>query len=179
MPTTWTIPADGSQITETYGYRTDVMSAFDGTEQRVKMHSRALEAIEFTFLTALAEETGLFKGALFAGQGELFTVPLWQYGSRLTADVAPASVLLPIVDALVVPYRVGQVAVLWAGISTFEVAVVSAVGGAGVSVAPIIGSWPAGTLVFPARAARIADRVAMSNASNSSLSSIRFKVEPT
>ena len=180
-PVVWSIQANGGEgITESYGYRTDVIPAYTNAEQRVHQRSVALEALEFGIAAVEARESQLATSIIFAKQADVLAVPLWQYGSRITADVIATATFLPIGDALVVPYRIPGYAVLWRDAFTYELVTVIARDGTGLTLsAPGLASgWPASTLVFPARSGRLSDRVWVKRDSTRVLTGrVRFTME--
>jgi hypothetical protein len=164
VPAVWTVSADGSEaVTETFGFLTDVMRSYGGFEQREQLREVALETFEFSILS-VGREAQLADGLIYGYHADAMIVPLWQYGSPLTAAVAPGDHLLPIADALSVPYRRsvddGGYALVWHDAFAWELFEVSAAGAGGVTtVDAATAAWAAGFgYVFPARLARLTDR---------------------
>lgn len=157
-PTLWSI--EGDRIVESYGYKTDVMIAYDGTEQRVKQRSVPEESIRFEFVGGSARESQLAASLAYGLQDETALVPLWQYASHVTSAVNAGAGLLPFSDAMLAPYVVGEFALLWQDCFTWEAVKVLATDGTGISVdGVVLGNWPVSTRVYPARRARMVDKV--------------------
>lgn len=180
-PAVWTIPANGGEsIVESYGFRTDILSAWTDAEQRIRQRGFALETLEFGVMAVEAREAQLATAMLFGTQDEAVALPLWQYGSRLSGAVGIGAALLPIADALLVPYRVGGYAVVWRDPFTWELFTVSGVSGAGVATSDLAGiAWAAeSAYVFPARRARMPDRVSVKRDSTRIvIGRVRFTME--
>lgn len=177
----WTIAADGGEsIVEGYGYSTDILSAYTNGEQRVQRRDVPLQTLEFGIVALEAREGQLATSTIFGSQNKVIAMPLWQYGSRLVGDVAIGATLLPITDAVLIPYRVGGYAVVWRDAFTWELFTVTATSGAGVATSDTsIALWKSGTaMVFPARRAMLPDRVSLKRDSTTILKGrVRFTME--
>lgn len=183
-PLVWSVDANGvDDIDETYGYLTDIIVAHSKAEQRSRLRVIALESIEFSVL-AVGREAQLAESLIQAGQAQILAVPLWQFGSPLTADVAPGATVLPIADAQVVPYRRstdnGGFAIVWRDPFTWELFGVSSTSASGVHVSDVAaGAWAAGSYVYPARSARLVARQETPRPTSSVVAGrFRFSVEP-
>lgn len=176
-PAVWTIEAN-QDVRESYGYLTDVMAGYDETEQRVSLRAVPLEGLEFSALATDAREAGLAESLIHALQDEAIVVPYWQYGSRLSGAVGIGASLLPIADALDVPYRAAGYAVVWRDPYTWELFTVASTSGAGVATSDTATiAWASGSaLVFPGRLMRIASRSPLDHES-ATVASSRFTFE--
>lgn len=159
-PVVWPIAANGAEdVKETYGFLTDVITSNDEREQRISLRVVPLESIEFSILAEDAE-SGLAESLLYATHDEVVAVPLWHYGSRLTAPVSIGASLLPIADALDVPYARSidnpGLALVWRSYSTWELFTVSGTSGSGVATSDTAASdWAVGDYVFPVRLGKL------------------------
>ena len=159
-PLVWTIAADGAQpIVETYGFLTDIMGAWDGGEQRVRLRLIPLETLRFSVL-AEDREARLAQSLIYAGHAQVIAVPLWQYGSRLTGSISIGASLLPIADAQEVPYRrstdSGGYALVHRSAHDWELFEVASTSASGVTTSDVAtkASASGSAVVYPARAAR-------------------------
>lgn len=162
MPAVWSIESSGAdEVVETYGFLTDVMAGYNTAEQRVSLRSVPVESLEFSFLCTDARESGLAESLLFGLQDEVLVVPLWQYGGRLETDTLIGQQLFFFPGgATDVPYRIGGYAVLWRDPHTYELFTVQTVDpNAIATVENATRDWPAGSVIMPARLARVASRV--------------------
>lgn len=147
------------RVIEEHGYLTDVITSYAEAEQRVQLRALPIGSVEFSILSD-AREAQLFASIVYGGQDDQIGVPLWHLGSRLTGAVAIGANLLPIADALLVPYVPGGWAIAWADAFTWELFQVSGVGGGGVSTSDTAARiWPVGTIIAPVRVARLASSV--------------------
>lgn len=162
-PVVWSISANGgSTVAEEYGYLTDIMTAYVGAEQRHRLRAIPLRVLEFSILCK-GREARLAQALLNSIQDEVVACPQWHFGSPLTSDVAPGATLLPITDALDVGYKNGQYAIVWRDAFTWELFNLVSNSGSGLNVTgdAAVNSWPAGTLVFPARSVRLQDKASV------------------
>ena len=177
----WTVPANGGEsIVESYGYRTDVMPAYTNAEQRVQLRAVPLETLEFGIMAVEAREAQLAVTTIFGTQDEVVILPLWQYGSRLVVDtLIGQSLFFTADDVTNVPYRINGHALLWRDPFTYELFRVTSLDPGGVSVLdPATKNWLIGSMIFPARRARLPDRVALKQDSTRVLTGrVQFTVE--
>jgi hypothetical protein len=171
-------------VDETFGFLTDVITSFDEYEQRVRLREVALEALEFSIL-AEGFEAQLAQSLLYAAP-EPVAVPLWQYGSRLTGSISIGATLLPIADALDVPYQRSVdnagLALVWKDAFTWELFTVLSTSGSGVTtVDTATRNWATGeALVFPTRLARFVDKPKLQWLTSTVLDGrLRFMMEQT
>lgn len=184
-PAVWSVPANGAdEVEESFGFLTDVLGSFGEREQRVRLREIALEQFEFSIL-AEGAEADLAQLLVYAAP-EPLAVPLWQYGSRLTGSVSIGGSLLPISDALDVPYRRsvdnGGYALVWKDAFNWELFEVSSTSGSGVATSDTATmNWASGdALVFPARSARFAGGPKLRWLTSNVLDGrLRFSVEQT
>jgi len=162
-PTVWPVDANGGEpISETFGYLTDIIETYAGREQRICLRSVPLERYEFGILGISARESALAAGIVFDSQDDVVAVPLWHYASKLTGTLSPGGSLISITDAQDIPYRAGGLAIVWIDPFTWELFDVSGTSGSGVATSDVsVGTWPAGSYVFPARRARLSDKASL------------------
>jgi hypothetical protein len=167
-PTVWSVPANGAdEVVETFGFLTDIIGpSYRGLEKRSRLRQIALESIEFSFL-ADGREAQLVRSLIEGEHEASLAVPLWQFGSYLSGAISIGGNLLPITDAGDVPYRRspdnGGFALVWQDAFTWELFSISSTSGAGVTTSDTATrNWAAGSaIVFPARSARLAEKVAL------------------
>jgi len=145
---------------ERYGYATDVQKAEAGLEQRRKLRRHPTGSIEFSYFSREPWEFQRLNALLFRKQAQRWSVPLWPYATRLTADVAAGATSLSVVTAYVPwtdPLGLGPYALLWASSRSFELVKLNAVYPTRLELldaAPTAAAWPmASTWVLPVRVA--------------------------
>src|SRR5690348_15907429 len=85
-PTLFPIPPDGTPVTLTRSFVTDIMHGRDGTEIRQAERDVWLRKLEYSAAFVNAAEAGLFRSLWYTAPEPLrFRVPLWREGSTPTS----------------------------------------------------------------------------------------------
>jgi len=157
-PAAWTLETDRS--IERVEYKTDILAGYDTREQRIRLGGGSIRRMELEIVAVEAREAQLAAGMVFSSQEEGIGVPLWQYGSRLASGISAGDVVVPIGDAELVPYVADGLAILWVNAFDWEVVNVASVSGAGVHLSlGVTQAWAVGAWIYPARLARIVERL--------------------
>lgn len=135
---------------------TRILPAYRGEEQRASLRVGPRKAVEFSFMVDDVNRQ-LFEAALWAWGSSVWALPLWFDGTVLGATITGGTTSIP-VDTATRDYRAGGLALLLdpedARVS--EVLTIDTVDGDSIELAdPVVATWPAGSLLFPARAARL------------------------
>lgn len=151
----WAFPPNWARpVTERLAWLTDVLTAEDGTEQRLRLRAVPRRGFEYELL-AHARDAVRLDALLMAWQARLFALPIWTDGQRLGADLPQGALSIP-VDTVTRDYAAGGLAVLWAGPrATESVEILEVAAGSLTLVRPTLAAWPAGTQIYPARQARM------------------------
>lgn len=149
----WLFEPDwGADLRETLQWKTDVLTAYDGTEQRFRLMANPRRNLEYRVSTPTQELRALFSNILYGWHERLFALPVWYSETRLSADafIGDSSITLDSVnfDDL----QVGGLVVLWVrGTYTYEVFTVTDITGNVVSLdSTLQKDWPQGIRVYPA-----------------------------
>lgn len=154
--TAWTWPPDWQAgMIERLLWRTDVLQAYRGEEQRRALRLGPRQEIEFTVAPHGAERRHL-EAALWNWGARIWAVPLWYDGQDLAATLPVGSTSIPL-DPDLRDFQPGTLALLLGDSSrSYEVVEVASLTGSSIELArPTESAWPAGTRVYPARPARI------------------------
>lgn len=152
----WTWAADWSEtIVERLDWSTDVITAYDGTEQRIQLRQWPRRAIEFAF-SAEGRQRRRLEAALYGWGARVWALPVWTDGQQLTADVEPGDLVLPAATTHR-DFRAGGLVMLLAEDGRHEVVEIESVAASTLTLArPVIDAWPAGSCtIYPARTARL------------------------
>jgi hypothetical protein len=152
----WTWLANWREgIVERLDWNTETLTAFDGTEQRIKLREFPRRAIEFSF-SAEGRQRRRLDAALYGWGARVWALPIWTDGQRLAADVAPGALSIPVATTDR-DFAAGVLVMLLDDAGGYEVVEVEAVEADSLTlVRPILGTWPAGScMVYPARPARL------------------------
>jgi hypothetical protein len=153
----FTARPDGSLgFEESYGYETDVLTAWDGTEQRVQLRELPTRSLRFTVLLTDALEVADVMGRLFANGVLPFSVPLWPDATRPAWPVSPGDSQI-VVTTTGRGFVAGGTALLWKDQWTYEAVVINQVFSDHLTlVGTVAGSWSAeGSIVVPLMSARL------------------------
>ena len=148
-------------VTETREYLTNIMTAYDQTEQRAALRDKPRNTMAYTLLLHGADASR-FDWLLTAAQAQVLLMPYWPMPFRLAADAANGALALQL-DGDLPPWVVAgeQLAMLYGGRSSVPVTVKSVAGKTVNLVAPgLPGTWPKGAMVYPTWQVRAQDSLA-------------------
>jgi hypothetical protein len=154
--TAWALTPDWSQgVRETLQFKTDVMIAWSGAEQRRAL--RIAPRRQFEFSAPMEQKDRRFiEAALFAWSSMIWALPIFSDGQRLTSALTPGLLTLPC-DTVNRDFRAGGLAILIQDAVTFEVVQISSVSNTALALSvAVAGSWPVGSRLYPVRTARLA-----------------------
>ena len=170
MPTGVTVwpfePNSEEPLEEEYGYQSNVITSYGGMEQRITLRQHPVGSVEFAFRLADNWEAQRANALLYRKHPKVWAVPLWHYGTALTAqanigatELFAATTSVPFTD----PLGLGQYALLWKSARSFELVELFGVHPSSVDLNKILAAtWPAGTWLLPVRLARLGSLYAMS-----------------
>jgi len=143
-------------IREYWEWLTDVLTAHDNQEQRIRLRARPRRSVEFDILP-LEQDRQWLENALWRWQARTFAVPLWTDRRHLTQPAAAGTATLNL-DTRDAEFEVGGLVILLAnGIA--EAGEITAITGGSLTLkTPLQSDWPASTAVWPARLGMIGDR---------------------
>lgn len=170
---------DWSQgITERLEWLTEVLEAYDGTEQRVRLRQLPRRGFEYGFLIE-GRDAQVLDHLLFAWGARIYCLPVWTDVSILDGEAAAGQTTLTVQDAANSDYHAGGLAVLWRSNTRHEAVEILSIAGNTLTLKlPLAGSWPAGTRVFPARLARLEGEVAVARPTDTiAVGRCRFGIE--
>jgi hypothetical protein len=172
----WSWPPDWTQgMLERLQWRTDVITAYRGQEQRRSVRLDPRQGLEFT-VTAEGQDRRFMESILWNWGARTFAVPLWMDGQELAATLTSGASSIPVNPANR-SYSVGDLVMLIGeDPRTYEVIEVSTLTGSIGLVRPTQQTWPPGTRVYPCRAARIINEQAIPRFTGQ-VASIRLQFE--
>lgn len=117
---------------ESLMWKTDVIEAWDGREQRVRVRKLPRQKFDIEYLVDEDTERRAMQTILFGNLGKYFGVPLFHFSRNLEADMPIGATSIPVTtadsDFRSSTAGLSEPVVLWRGYDDFEVAV-AAVGG--------------------------------------------------
>lgn len=151
----WTMLPDWAQpVKEKLAWQTDMLRAWTGAEMR--RATRIAPRRSFSFVAQVSQqERRTMETVLFAWSAQVWAIPIFPDGQRITSPVAGAATsIVCVTDNR--DFVAGGLALLMADAVTFELVQVSAVSTGLLDLLnPTQNAWPAGTMIFPVRQARL------------------------
>lgn len=144
-------------IREGIEFRSDILEAYDGTEQRIRVRKLPRQQFEYRYLLSDPLERAIALNTLSGFHGRGFAVPIFVFQRDLLADAAATDTVL-IVDTTNADFRsstatVRQLVVLWRDYDDFEITEVGVGGVAAGSITlarPLVdGHSASNTVVIP------------------------------
>lgn len=154
-------PATDNSYTEKLEWVSDVLTAYDGSEQRMAVNDWPDTQITMT-VHQHAEVIHLLDSLLWGWQHRIYSLPLWHRGTFLSAPafVETSSVPCPTEHA---GFRVGGIGIIWHAHDRFETFEVLEIHPDRIATRrPLQNSWGAGSVVSACRPARLPQEVSVS-----------------
>lgn len=135
-------------------WATDVLTARDGTEQRISLRAKPRRSLEFSILVG-RDDAALLDVLLSAWQSRVYALPIWPDKTFLSAALSAGSTVIPMATTYL-EYETDGLLVVGIDSRNTEAAEVLSVASNAVTLKqPLLRSWPAGAFVAPARTARL------------------------
>lgn len=149
-------PNMAQPISETFGYLTDILTAFTGMEQRVQLRAVPVGTISYSVFLNEARDAQMAGAILFGNQPRAFGVGRWQFQTPLAVD-AIADDLEVYCETSDVPFEVGGLVMLWRDPYHWEIQTIASVEADHLILTTgLQHSWSAGvTSVIPAVVGRL------------------------
>lgn len=138
---------------EALEWKTDVLTANDGSEQRLGLRLAPRQSFEATILLSDPAQISLAQSLINYGQGLEWQWPCWHESMRLPSAL-PAGATSILIDTTTSDYRDDSQAVIWTSPISYEVVEISTVADTGLTLDyPTESAWGAGACVMPLRTA--------------------------
>jgi hypothetical protein len=168
-----------SAIEESFGYLTDVLVAYDGSEQRVQLRAVPVGVVAYSVFLNELRDAQMAGAILFGNQPRAFGVGRWQFQTPLSVSAAEDDTEVYCTTEHI-PFIVGGLVMLWTSPYDWEVQTVDSVESDHlVLTSGLQGPWTApGTVIVPMVVGRLTDDEALSWESLTALSqSLRFSID--
>jgi hypothetical protein len=152
----WTQPPDWSDpVVETLEYKTDVLIAWSGVEQRRALRIAPRRTFQFG-ATLEGQSRRVIEAALFAWSSRVWALPIWPDGQRLGAAL-PAGSSSIACDTVNRDFAVGNWAIIIQDAARYEIVTIAAIASGSLTLSTsTVGSWAAGARLYPVRSAMLA-----------------------
>ena len=148
-------PNGATAVEETYGYQTDVMVAWDGTEMRTRGRELAARSLRYSVTFVDPVDVAETMGRLFVGGKQLFGVPIWRDATQTALDTGAGFALIYL-NTTGRGFAAGGQAILYRSQRDYELVTVDDVFADHIIlVGSLSGNWPAGSVVAPVLSGRL------------------------
>ena len=146
-------------FSETMEFKTDIITATGGKEQRISTRKQARERFNCIYRLNGTERQRM-RALLFAWHDQIFGVPLFHEGTELTAATSIGAFQFQITGGDDTDFRVSGLGLVYTDPFTFDVVEISAVTDTLVTISGTAqNAYPVGTRIMPVRPCRIVGRV--------------------
>lgn len=94
-----------SRITESWEYKTDILTSYDGSEQRICIRDTPRHFLSYDYDAMNQYHSQMLRGQIRVKQDVPYYIPMWQNVSYLTSDLSKFSRQLPIDKDYVYDFR--------------------------------------------------------------------------
>lgn len=137
-------------IKQRLSWKTDILTAIDGTEQRRRERANPLERLSYHLTHTDAAEESTLQGMIWNSVDLRIGVPRWQ---DVVAIALPGALAgdgtITATDDVSLRFVPGPAVVWLEGVGYEEVDITDATGAVLTLAAPLIDAWPAGAMVLP------------------------------
>lgn len=143
FPPNWAKP-----LAETLEWKTDVLRAHDGSEQRRSLRVLPRMGLEYDFMIK-GDDARLFESLMWGRQARMFAVPMWMDMSSLTASasIGASTIALNTTD---LGFANEGVVCIYRSPTVFEIALANIVSAGQITLqVPLAKAWLAGDRVYP------------------------------
>lgn len=148
-------------ISETLQFRTDIITAADGGEQRISIRKNPRQLFTMNMRVEEGKELRDMLALLMGWHPGVFGVPIWFEARELGADAATLDTTIT-VDTLYGDFRVGGLAIVWTSEEEFDALQIDSLNDTSITfTSPLTQDFTAGrhTLVMPLRAGYLTPQV--------------------
>ncbi|AKH36900.1 MULTISPECIES: hypothetical protein [Nitrosomonas] len=146
-------------VLERYSFLTDIITSWNGSEQRVKLRATPRREIEVHLQVYGLDFMRKLQSALFGWQSRSYLIPFWPDYYLLSAELPAGSTVIPNISTSDSEFVTGGVALLFNAIDNNESVQLKEVQSSQLILdLPTQQTWPAGTKIYSAKFARIASQ---------------------
>lgn len=146
-------------ITERLSWLTNVLPHRDASEQRRQPRRKPRRQLEYSVLSVSQIERQRLDNFIWANQKGAMLLPIWTDAQVLQSSAASGQPIVS-VSTSTYDYDAGAYLILWRDFETYEAVQISSLTSSTVTLSENLAStWPAGTIVCPARLARMSQQV--------------------
>lgn len=154
----WTFqPNWGAGIEERLEWKTDVLTSYNGTEQRLAIRSTPRRNMSYQFFIDNNNDRRKFEAVLHNWGGRQWMLPIWNEGQPLPTSVESGDLSLTL-DRISGDWKATGTAIIVRGPFDFEALTVTSVVGNTIEFDdPIFSAWTTGAKIYPSVSAYLSD----------------------
>lgn len=142
-----------SPVKEELEWKTDVLTAEDGTEQRLALRYGARQIIRYDVMPTDKRSQRRIDALLFDWLDKVFAVPLWFEARLLNAPVNAGALTLP-VQTDSADFRVGELCLVYASAEVFDIVQIATLSASQITLdSEVLNSYGTDATVMPIRTA--------------------------
>lgn len=142
--------APESPMIETLGFLTDVITAKDGSEQRICLRKGPRQEYDMRLIREEQFEKNQIEFLLFDWQARAFGIPVWYEPTKLTAAASIGAVTVSVESTAYADYREGGLAIVMQDEQTFDSLEIDTIGPTSLTfTSGLQHAYEAGTKVYP------------------------------
>lgn len=123
-------------IVETLEWKTDIIEAYDGTEQRSGTRLSPRQRLQFSILTQERHDMNM-RALMFGWLSNIFGVPIWFEQSPLLANNSAGDTVL-LCDTSIYDFRVDSLAMIYQDADTYDIGQVVAMSAGSITLASVL-----------------------------------------
>ncbi len=140
-------PSWDTPVTETLQWLTNILRAYDGSEQRRALRTKARRSFSYQFKT-MRDQSARMENLLWGWQNRVYALPVWTDKSKLTNDQSASLVIDVATDTF--SFTAGGLAVIYQDSKLYEVVEILSVQPTSLTlVRESLMDWSKGTTVMP------------------------------
>lgn len=148
-----------AEMTESLEWMTDIIEAYDGTEQRIQVRQIPRQSFDVTVLVRDPILRSRLRVLLASWQHRTWGWPCWHEEAPLTSSASLGASSVN-VSTLTGDWRVGSHALIWDSPSKYQVMEISGITGTALSfTTTLTAAYSAASCVFPLRTALLSEQV--------------------
>lgn len=151
-------------LTETLEWLTNIITAKDGSEQRIALRDAPRQGFALNVITDDELDQSKIEAALFGWQKRIWGVPVWPHYVLHTADINIDDETIS-VDTTNRVFDDGGLAVIWQGDNNYEVVKINTVSDTSLTLnSPVLNNWTGRKLIIPVKTANMITKASRKDA---------------
>ncbi len=140
-----------SEVQETLEWATDILEAYDGTEQRLSIREVPRQRIAYDIRTPSGQDDRKLRALLFDWLTRIWGVPIWFEQQPLGVALSAGATEIPC-DTTIGDFRVGSLFMIYENAELFESYEIDSMTSSAITIAsPLLNSYTAQAVVLPVR----------------------------